>query len=48
MQTTITEQAPPSRVEPNEDYSITPKQIEYALPLIDKVKDESELAIDPS
>ncbi|MGM0901835.1 MAG: ABC transporter ATP-binding protein [Bacillota bacterium] len=40
-----TEQAPPAKVESNEDYTLTPKQIEYALSLIDKVKDEFELAI---
>jgi hypothetical protein len=31
-----------------EDYTLSAKQIEYALSLIDKVKNEFELAIDPS
>lgn len=31
-----------------EDYTLSAKQIEYALSLIEKVKDEFELAIDPS
>ncbi|WP_404328381.1 ABC transporter ATP-binding protein [Mesobacillus maritimus] len=48
MQPTMTEQAPPAKAESNEDYTLTPKQIEYALSMIDKVKDEFELAIDSS
>jgi hypothetical protein len=32
----------------DEDYTLSPKQIEYALSLIEKVKDEFELATDPS
>jgi hypothetical protein len=31
-----------------EDYTLSAKQIEYALSLIEKVKDEFELAIEPS
>jgi hypothetical protein len=31
-----------------EDYTLSTKQIEYALSLIEKVKDEFELAIEPS
>jgi hypothetical protein len=31
-----------------EDYTLSPKQIKYALSLIEKVKDEFELAIEPS
>lgn len=31
-----------------EDYTLSPKQIEYALSLIDKIKNEFELAINPS
>jgi hypothetical protein len=31
-----------------EDYTLSAKQIEYALSLIEKVKEEFELAIDPS
>ncbi|SDN61551.1 ABC transporter ATP-binding protein [Bacillus sp. OK048] len=32
----------------DEDYTLSAKQIEYALSLIEKVKDEFELAIEPS
>jgi hypothetical protein len=32
----------------DEDYTLSAKQIEYALSLIEKVKEEFELAIDPS
>jgi hypothetical protein len=32
----------------DEDYTLSAKQIEYSLSLIEKVKDEFELAIDPS
>jgi DNA-binding MarR family transcriptional regulator len=32
----------------DEDYSLSAKQIEYALSLIEKVTEEFELAIDPS
>nr|WP_263327072.1 ABC transporter ATP-binding protein [Neobacillus sp. Marseille-Q6967] len=32
----------------DEDYTLSLKQIEYALSLIEKVKDEFELAINPS
>jgi hypothetical protein len=32
----------------DEDYTLSEKQIEYALSLIEKVKEEFELAIDPS
>jgi hypothetical protein len=32
----------------DEDYTLSTKQIEYALSLIEKVKGEFELAIDPS
>ncbi|QCJ42606.1 ABC transporter ATP-binding protein [Bacillus sp. S3] len=31
-----------------EDYTLSPKQMEYALSLIDKIKNEFELAIHPS
>ncbi|MFF2447489.1 ABC transporter ATP-binding protein [Neobacillus sp. NPDC058068] len=31
-----------------DDYTLTPKQIEYALSLIDRIKNEFELAINPS
>ncbi|MGG1674281.1 ABC transporter ATP-binding protein [Neobacillus sp. NRS-1170] len=31
-----------------EDYTLTPKQIEFALSIIDKVKNEYELAADPA
>jgi chaperonin cofactor prefoldin len=32
----------------DEDYTLSAKQIEYSLSLIEKVKEEFELAIDPS
>jgi hypothetical protein len=32
----------------DEDYTLSAKQIEYALSLIEKVKEEFELAIDPT
>jgi hypothetical protein len=32
----------------DEDYTLSAKQVEYALSLIEKVKEEFELAIDPS
>lgn len=49
MQATVTtEQALPPKEESNENYKLTPKQIEYALSLIEKVKNEFELAIDPT
>jgi hypothetical protein len=48
MKSSVTEQAPPPKVEPNEDYTLTPKQIEYALSLVEKLKGEFELAIEPT
>ncbi|MEH7333958.1 ABC transporter ATP-binding protein [Neobacillus drentensis] len=36
------------QVSDQEDYKLTPKQIEFALSLIDKVKNEYELAVDPA
>ncbi|MCM3439359.1 ABC transporter ATP-binding protein [Metabacillus halosaccharovorans] len=32
----------------DEEYLLTPKQVDYALSIVDKVKDEFEIAIDPS
>ena len=47
LETTFTEKGNqvPSQ---DEDYTLSAKQIEYALTLIDKVKNEFELSIDPS
>ena len=47
LETTLTEKGNqvPSQ---DEDYTLSAKQIEYALSLIEKVKDEFELAIEPS
>jgi hypothetical protein len=47
LETTIAEKGNqvPSQ---DEDYTLSAKQIEYALSLIEKVKEEFELAIDPS
>jgi hypothetical protein len=48
MQASVPEQASSPKQEQNEDYTLTPKQIEYALSLIEKVKNEFELAIAPT
>ncbi|MCM3671086.1 ABC transporter ATP-binding protein [Mesobacillus maritimus] len=48
IQTTLREQTSPTNKETTEDYTLTPKQVEYALSLIEKVKHEFELTIDPS
>ncbi|MEH7252025.1 ABC transporter ATP-binding protein [Neobacillus niacini] len=47
LETTLTEKGNqvPSQ---DEDYTLSAKQIEYALLLIEKVKDEFKLAIEPS
>lgn len=37
-----------SKPKDNEDYTLTAKQIEYAFTLLEKVKNEFELAIDPA
>lgn len=49
LETSLTEQVNEQKV-PNqdEDYTLSAKQVEYALSLIEKVKEEFELAIEPS
>jgi hypothetical protein len=48
LEKTISEQVKTELPSDKEDYSLTPKQIDFALSLIDKVKNEYELAIDPA
>ena len=48
LETTLAEQGNQVSPSQDEDYTLSAKQIEYALSLIEKVKDEFELAIDPS
>jgi hypothetical protein len=48
LKKTISEQVKTEQSSDNEDYSLSPKQIEFALSLIDKVKNEYELATDPT
>jgi hypothetical protein len=47
LETTLSDKGNPFPSQ-DEDYTLSAKQIEYALSLIDKVKEEFELAIDPS
>ncbi|MEH7502906.1 hypothetical protein V7152_12990 [Neobacillus drentensis] len=46
--TTTNDQSNQNQSTVHEDYTLTPKQIEYALSLIEKIKPEFELAIDPA
>ncbi|WP_081825449.1 ABC transporter ATP-binding protein [Bacillus sp. UNC41MFS5] len=46
LQSATNDQLIQSQSKDHEDYSLTPKQIEYALSLIEKIKPEFELAID--
>lgn len=48
IQNTVADEKKQSQPADKDDYTLTAKQIEYALSLIDKVKDEFELAIDPT
>jgi flagellar motor switch/type III secretory pathway protein FliN len=49
LETTLTEQVNQQKApSQDEDYTLSAKQIEYALSLIEKVKEEFELAIEPS
>ncbi|KKK39207.1 ABC transporter ATP-binding protein [Mesobacillus campisalis] len=48
LQSSLAEQASASQVEADEDYTLSPKQIDYALSIIEKVNGEFELAIEPS
>lgn len=49
FETTLAEQAKQQKVpSQDEDYTLSAKQIEYALTLLDKVKKDFELAINPS
>ncbi len=48
LQTTSHDQDNPNHTADQEDYTLTAKQIEYALSLIDKVSNEFALAIDPA
>ncbi|WP_251633544.1 ABC transporter ATP-binding protein [Neobacillus niacini] len=47
LETTLTEKGNQVPTQ-DEDYTLSAKQMEYALSLIEKVKEEFELAIDPS
>jgi hypothetical protein len=49
LETTITEQVNQQKASSqDEDYTLSAKQVEYAISLIEKVKEEFELAIEPS
>ena len=48
IHSTVVEQNKDSQKTDPDDYTLSLKQIEYALTLIDKVNDEFELAIDPA
>jgi hypothetical protein len=48
IQTTVENHNKQTQSPSQEDYTLTAKQIDYALTLIDKVKNEFELAIDPT
>lgn len=48
IQNTVAEQNKLTQTADPEDYTLSSKQIEYALSLVEKVKDEFELAIDPA
>ncbi len=48
LQSSLAEQASASQVEIEEDYTLSAKQIDYALSLIEKLNREFELAIEPS
>jgi hypothetical protein len=48
LQSSLADQASPLQKDSGEDYTLSQKQIDYALSLIEKVKDEFELAIEPS
>jgi hypothetical protein len=48
LQSSLAEQASASQAEIEEDYTLSAKQVDYALSLIEKVNGEFELAIDPS
>ncbi|WP_251551237.1 ABC transporter ATP-binding protein [Neobacillus muris] len=48
IEQSITAKVSISQKDNQEDYSLTPKQIEFALSLIYKVKNEYELAINPA
>ncbi|WP_256942561.1 ABC transporter ATP-binding protein [Bacillus sp. OV166] len=48
LQTTTNDQPIPKTSTDQEDYTLTAKQIEYALSLLEKIKPEFELAIDPA
>jgi hypothetical protein len=49
LESTISEQVHQNKVpSQDEDYTLSAKQIEYALSLIEKVKEEFELAIEPT
>ncbi|WHZ06036.1 ABC transporter ATP-binding protein [Neobacillus sp. YX16] len=47
LETTISDKGNQVPIQ-DEDYTLSAKQIEYALSLIEKVKEEFELAIDPT
>lgn len=44
----ITEQNNQAQPSNQDDYTLTPKQVDYALSIIEKIKNEFELAINPS
>lgn len=49
LESTISEQVNQNKgTSQDEDYTLSAKQVEYALSLIEKVKEEFELAIEPS
>jgi hypothetical protein len=48
LQNQTTDQVSLNQADDQEDYALTAKQIEYAQSLIDKVKNEFELAINPA
>lgn len=48
LQTATNNQEVQKQSSDQEDYTLTQKQIEYALTLIEKIKPEFELAVDPA
>ncbi|MEH7307602.1 MULTISPECIES: ABC transporter ATP-binding protein [Bacillaceae] len=48
LQTTTNDQSIQNQSTNQEDYTLTQKQIEYALSILEKIKPEFELAIDPA
>ncbi len=48
IQSTLNTKSSQQQLDNGEDYLLTPKQVDYALSLIDKIKNDFELSVDPT